>query len=434
MSVQNATPTWTNWFGNQRCCPRDVARVRTEDDAVELVRRAAGADEQVRAVGRSHSLTPLVNTDGIIVDLNLDASVEVDLAAGTATVPAGLSVLETARHLRAAGASLVNMGELQSATLVGAVSTGVHGTGLRLPCIAGSVLGMRLITAAGDVLEVTEGDGELMRAARISMGMLGLATEVTLAVMPAYSLREHSIFMSPGELVERWPELRDAHRHVSFFYLPDQSSVLRQAGIVPQITAALEAMDPEERSRGIDSQDVCLVSVRDIVEPGEGDGGAVQPGAGMPDGLSGRQGAMEDVLTYDFDTPYSEIEFALDEGDFAATFVELRHRLQGNPRSAHPVLVRLVAADDSLLSPFQHGPKAVFSITDDALAPYDGLLEEMESFFDPRGGLPHWGKQHTLDRARLDRLQPGAQPFREIRRHLDPHGVFLNPHLMALFE
>ena len=86
-----------------------------------------------------------------------------------------------------------------------------------------------------------------------------------------------------------------------------------------------------------------------------------------------------------------------------------------------------------MLSWFKGGPKAIFSLTEDPDAPYDRLLGPFEKFFDERGALPHWGKEHRLSPTRLERLNPDVEKFREIRRELDPEGIFLNRHLRPLF-
>ena len=45
----------------------------------------------------------------------------------------------------------------------------------------------------------------------------------------------------------------------------------------------------------------------------------------------------------------------------------------------------------------------------------------------------HWGKLHFLTPERLHALYPEADAFINVRRELDPNGVFLNAHLRELF-
>ena len=49
---------------------------------------------------------------------------------------------------------------------------------------------LRIVTAAGDVVEIGEDEPDLLHAAQVAVGMLGVITEVELEVAPAYRLRE----------------------------------------------------------------------------------------------------------------------------------------------------------------------------------------------------------------------------------------------------
>jgi FAD/FMN-containing dehydrogenase len=46
---------------------------------------------------------------------------------------------------------------------------------------------MRIVTAAGDVLELAE-DDERLPAAQVALGMLGVVTEVEIQAVPAHRL------------------------------------------------------------------------------------------------------------------------------------------------------------------------------------------------------------------------------------------------------
>lgn len=417
---------WVNWFGNQRCTPQHLLDAHSEHDVQAAIELAGTRGLRLRPAGSGHSLTPLVPTDDIVLRMRLVEPINVDLPSSTASVTPGWTVHEAARELWTRGAAFQNLGELRDATVVGAAATGVHGTGVELPCLAATVRGMRLVTADTSVLELRAGrDNELLRAARMSMGMLGVVTQLTIDVTAAYELQETSFFIDPDELAERWEEITRGHRHVSFFYLPHAEGCERHAAVVPQIQAALAPNEDGESLSLPEGVDTCLVTVRDMVEPGI---------AHVAQGPGHRRGAMDEILLYPFEAPYREIEFAVDHADGAATLLDLRREVRDKfPDYDHPMLVRMTAGDDGYLSWFGGGPKAIFSVTDDAGAPYERILRPFEAFFDARRGLPHWGKEHALDRARLDRLQPGANTFREIRRELDPRGLFLNPYLADLF-
>ena len=283
---QATWPKWVNWFGNQQFTPRSIEHVASEAAVQEAVLHAAKRGLPIRTFGGGHSLTPLVETEGVLLSISPLGDVTFDLSTKTAKVGGGHSVKSVADQLWQTGGALHNVGELDSATLIGATSTGVHGTGIGLPCLAANIRAARLVTANGSLLEITEADAELLRAVRISLGMLGVITEITVDALPKYDLRERSFFCQPDELAERWDEITGGNRHVSFFYLPDATAVEHYAGLVPQIAAALGA--GSDRKLAVPaSGEICLVTVRDIIDSGSGLQGH---------GVGQRSGRMDKIL------------------------------------------------------------------------------------------------------------------------------------------
>src|SRR4051794_41583108 len=56
--------TWRNWAGNQHAEPRSIEHPRDVEEVSLLVKRAAGENRRVKAVGAGHSFTPTAVTDG----------------------------------------------------------------------------------------------------------------------------------------------------------------------------------------------------------------------------------------------------------------------------------------------------------------------------------------------------------------------------------
>src|SRR4029079_7495417 len=87
------------------------------------------------------------------------------------------------------GLALENLGDIDSQTLAGAISTGTHGTGAKLRNISAQVEAIELVTADGSVRELTaDGTPALLRAARVGLGALGAISAVTLRCVPAFVL------------------------------------------------------------------------------------------------------------------------------------------------------------------------------------------------------------------------------------------------------
>lgn len=60
---------WTNWVGNQSCTPRRVEVPLDEEEVRRIVARATREGLTARVAGAGHSFTPVVCTDGVLLDL-----------------------------------------------------------------------------------------------------------------------------------------------------------------------------------------------------------------------------------------------------------------------------------------------------------------------------------------------------------------------------
>ena len=144
-----------------------------------------------------------------------------------ATALAGTRVHDFYEPLWAAGLALRNQGDIDTQHIAGAVATATHGSGTRYTSLSGVVRGLRLVTATGEQLDIGEDDPDLLHAAQVSVGMLGVVTRLELAVTDAYRLREQVGLRSWEDVMEHWDELVSRHRHFGFFWLPSERSGLR---------------------------------------------------------------------------------------------------------------------------------------------------------------------------------------------------------------
>lgn len=125
--------TWTNWVGNQTFAPRHTAAPVDEAEVVRLVRDAAARGATLRVAGAGHSFTPLVETDGVLLDLSaLAGIVTVDRENQSVTALAGTTIAMFGEPLWDLGLALHNQGDIDTQQIAGAVATGTHGSGIGL--------------------------------------------------------------------------------------------------------------------------------------------------------------------------------------------------------------------------------------------------------------------------------------------------------------
>ena len=402
--------TWTNWVGNQSFAPAATAAPRDEDEVAALVRQAAGRGQRVRVSGAGHSFTPVVQTDGLLLDLSaLRGVVGTDVAAKRATALPGTLIRDFYEPLWDVGLALRNQGDIDTQQIAGAVATGTHGSGTRYTSLSGVVRGVRLVTATGDVREIGEADLDLLHAAQVSVGMLGVVTQLELEVTDAYRLREHVSLRTWDDVMEHWDRLVDEHRHFGMFWLPTEES------------GALYNLD----GHGEPLADQCYVKVYDEVGPDVPD----------DDTVGRRVDRCYRIFPMVYDPNFHELEYfvALDRAPEALH--AMRELMQRSlPESVYPLEVRTVGADEAFLSPQFRTPTVVISVSGTPGTDYWAYLRSVDALLAGFDARVHWGKLHFMTPERLHELYPRADDFVALRRELDPQGMFLNDHLRPLFE
>ena len=415
---------WSNWSGSVTA-PAEVTRPQSEDELTALVRSA----HKVRATGAGHSFMPLCQSDELILGLDRLAG-EMRIAADrtTARIPAGWSIRKLTAALWDEGLSLANQGDVNPQSLAGAMATGTHGTGIDLGSLATMARGFRLIGADGEThwCDATS-EADLYQAQRLSLGMFGVATEIEVAVVPAYHLEERIEKRRWSEVRESYDELASRHRHIEFWLFPHADDV---------ILKTLTPCDPSDPPPSTtDMEETAFRRVLDIAAKLPFLTPFLQR-AMMRTRFDGhRRGPAHAIFPSDRTIRFEEMEYELPRSaglDALAEVVEWirKKRLP----VTFPFEYRTVAADDIWMSPMNAGPVAAISMHQYARMPWEAHFAEGESIFRAHGGRPHWAKRHTLTRDDVDDLYPMAERYRAVRRAADPQGKFLNAHLESLFS
>ena len=415
---------WSNWSGSV-AAPVAVTRPQSEDELAQLVRNAA----KVRATGAGHSFMPLCESDEMILGLEaLPGRIIISSDRSTARVPAGWSIKRLTAALWDEGLALANQGDVNPQSLAGAMATGTHGTGVELGSLATMARGFRLIGADGEARWCDAGtNADLYQAQRLSLGMFGIATEIEVAVVPAFHLAERIEKRRWEDVRESYDDLARQHRHIEFWFFPHADHV---------ILKTLDLCDPcDPPPRTTDMEETAFRRVLDVAARLPFLTPMLQRGM-MRTNMSGsRRGPAYAIFPSDRTIRFEEMEYEMPRaaGLDALTEVVAWIRKKRLPVT-FPFEYRTVAADDIWISPMNAGPVAAISMHQYAKMPWKALFADAEAIFRGAGGRPHWAKRHTLTRNDVDALYPMAEAFRKVRRAADPQGKFLNPHLEALFS
>jgi len=427
---------WSNWSGGVRCKPRKIAKPHDELDLAATVCKGAAP---VRVPGSGHSFTPVNATDGTLIDLsNFVGLKSVDAQKQTATLAAATPLWQAGPLLYAKGFGLKNMGDIDRQTLGGVVGTGTHGTGRTLKNFSAEVAGFRLLLASGEVLNCTATENtDVFNAGRTSLGALGVMTEITMNVRPAYKLVENNFVMPIDEMFRKFDSLVADNRHFEFFWFPYADVAVCKTlnetdAPAPEPRSAEEMHERGERStsdqrafgwinEGLPYAPFMLKSAHRLFS------------SLMPS--KGKVRWSHEIFPSPRTTRFNEMEYALpyDRGlDTLREIVEAGRKKRIN--TGFPIEYRTVAADDVWMSPFYGRESATIAVHQYHRVDTGKLFDACEAIFRRNEGRPHWGKRHTRTANELAALYPKFEDFRAVRRRLDPAGKFLNPHLRGMFE
>lgn len=393
----HSTDEFINWSGSLRFIPNARVWPATEAAVSAFIQDAAAHSRVIRVAGSGHSSAPLVQTPDMLLSLrDMHGLIDYDLQQSQATVGAGTLLHDLGVILHGVGLGMQNLGDVDTQTIAGVVCTGTHGSGRKLQNLSAALVGARLVTGTGEIVEwSSDQQPELVRAARVSLGLLGVFTTVRLQLQPAYRLRRREYCVGTDDCLAHLDELADAHRNCDFYWYPRRDEVKLRTLHPPEL-------DPPP-----------LPYARRIEET---------------------VGFSHEVITRERTLKFEELEYFIPAEAGPACFQELRRRVLDRHRQhvAWRVLYRYIARDDGYLSPAHHRDSVAISVHQNASLPYRAYFDDIEPILRAHGGRPHWAKRHSLHGAALAELYPRWSDFMQLRRRLDPHNVFLSEQLADL--
>ena len=411
---------WRNWSGSVRCEPR-VVRPSSADEIAEVVAEVADEEGTVRAAGSGHSFSPLVATDDTLVSLeNYRGVVSVDEEENRATARSGTVLADFTDEIDEHGLAMENLGDVDKQTVSGAVSTGTHGTG-KFGVIATQVSEVEMVTADGEIRSFSRGDEEF-GAAQVSLGALGVLTEMEFDLVPSYGLKFVRGKEDLDECLSNFHDYVKNNRNFEFFWFPNtRTAVTKRLNEAP----LEELRHSDGKFENAAWKAACEVS------------------RFLPSKYSSRLaasvieeenlvGPSHEVYPFPREVRFNETEYGVPAENFVETFREIVDVVEEHD-AVFPVEVRYVKGDEIPLSP-AHGRDTVFiAVHRYHKKPYRETFEACQEVFRDHGGRPHWGKMHFLSSDELRDTYPEWDAFQDVREELDPDGVFLNEHLRDVF-
>ncbi|VBA53271.1 L-gulono-1,4-lactone dehydrogenase [Mycobacterium attenuatum] len=422
---------WRNWAGEQLCAPSQIVRPTSEAELADVVVKATQRGERVRAVGTGHSFTDCACTDGVMVDMTgMQQVIDVDATAGLATVQGGARLHPLFAQLAEHGLGLENQGDIDKQSITGATATATHGTGARFTNVSAQVVSLRLVTASGDVLTLSDGDDYL--AARVSIGALGVISQVTLRVVPLFTLHRDDELRPLADTLDRLDEQVDGNDHFEFFVFPYADTAL---------TRTTRRSDEEPRPLPVwkrrinDHAENAALSL--ICRTGRQFPSAAPALNRLITNLMSPATVQDHgwkVYASARNVKFTEMEYAIPREHARAgvqRVIDLVRRR--NLPIMFPLEVRFGAPDDAFLSTAHDRDTCYIAVHQYTGMEFESYFRAVEEIMDEYAGRPHWGKRHYQSAGTLRDRYPAWDRFAAVRDRLDPNRVFLNDYTRRVF-
>lgn len=424
MDTVNKT-LWKNWSGLQQSRPTQFVKPTDVSELSQIIRQA----QKCRVVGAGHSFSPLVCTDDTLISLDsLTGLVRYDKQLNQSTLHAGTRLKNLGAVLDPINQALQNQGDIDEQSLAGAVSTGTHGTGVDLTCLSGFVEGFQLVTANGEILECNATENStIFEAGRVSLGSLGVLSQITMQNRPRYRLKEQIQLTPLKDILSHMDQWKTEHRHIEcMVFVYAQDAILKTLDPTDDQIKTLPAPWP--------SDDTLLTLFSEIAQKTPRLNPYVQKLLGAFIKPTTRVDWSSVVFPSVRETRFNEMEYQIPAERGLECLAEVVATLKKHKAPVFfPLEYRYVKGDDIWLSPFYQQDCASISVHQYHKQDCHEIFKIVEPIFWKYGGRPHWGKMHTLNASALKKLYPRWYDFLALRKELDPQQKWMNPYLESLF-
>jgi xylitol oxidase len=421
-------PAWgqtgrlANWAGNVEYSTALLDQPSSLDEVQRIVR----GHDRLKVLGTRHCFNRIADsTERLVALTRMNKVVALDANAKQVTVEAGITYGQLCPYLHEKGFALHNLASLPHISVAGACATATHGSGVTNGNLATAVIGLELVTADGSLVHLSQAnDRPKLHAAVVGLGALGIVTKVTLAIQPAFQMRQHVYEQLPmSQLSDHFHDIMSSAYSVSLFTdwqrpAVNEVWVKRLGGQAAPGEAGLERYGATRATRNL--HPIAALSAENCTEQ-----------MGVP-------GPWYERL------PHFRMGFTPSSGKElqAEYFVPLRHGVEavlavarmGKRIGPHLFIseVRTVAADELWLSPhFGRASVAIHFTWKPDWPSVSALLPAIEKELAPFEARPHWGKLFSMPRATLERRYEKLEAFRDVIAAYDPKGKFRNEFLSS---
>lgn len=423
-----------NWAGNVKFTHAKVEYPSTESEIQKMVYRAATEKKKIRVIGSGHSFTQLCATKYVLMSLdNYQGLVSVQRDKHIATVKGGTKLSILGEILHKEGLAMENMGDIDAQSIAGTISTGTHGTGTAFGTISTQVIAIKFINGKGEIISCSnQNNPELFKAIQVSLGALGIITEITIQCIPSYKLLIDNKKEKLADVLETLEHRKAIHRNFEYYWIPHTDTAWTKT------TNIIEEGEPE--------RDTFLNKMSELIVENYLFLGFCELAKVIPSfnktvaKITANSVPTMSKINYSHKVyattrivKFTEMEYNIPQESFKDAVKDMKKLISKNKYDVHfPIENRWVKKDDIMMSPAYGRDSAYIACHMYHKKDNTKYFRDLEEIFRSYGGRPHWGKQNTLNVNDVEKMYPMFPVFNKHRLEQDPNGVFMSPYLKNL--
>ena len=430
---QKNNGTWVSWNENVTHNYKSLFKITTEEELQKVIKNS----KKIRVFGSKQSSADIASGLETLVDITTyNKILSYNDSEYTITVQSGVILGDLLDAIEAKGWCIPCLPDINTITIGGALATGTHGTSGKLLCEY--MTDCSIVLADGSLKRINEKD-EMIDAVRVSLGVLGVMSEITFKCEPIYTLHVKEGPEDDSEWLPKIQERLKKHAFLRILWLPhtDKGYVITGDKINPDIEIAENLGPAYLKHRRTASRILYKYS---HIFPWTTAIANKLLYRGFFSSTKEHKGSLyQATVTKSRGSTIELAEWTIGLDKFPKVFEELKTEINkwSNKSFIHiPMDVRFVYKDKSWLS-YAYGEDTVTMgcvSRNAATADTYEAFKSIEKVFLKYGGKPHWGKRFTAKDAEISKIYSKWEDFKVLRKELDPTNKFLNPYLTELLN
>ena len=442
--------TWARTFHSH---PELYIQPQTSEELQKVITLARRCRRRVTVAGCAHSPSDLTCTSSWLVNLDhFQDILDINKDTNVVIMQAGIRLRDLGIKLKGRGLAMPNLGSIDHQSIAGAIGTATHGSSTRHGILSQSVLALKIMLANGRTVSCSAGQNvELFRAALVSLGALGIITEVAFEAVPAFNIEWAQSLHPLDEIISDWEkDLWTKKEFTRVWWMPYMKRCIRWRADKTDKPQHPPVANWWTGNIGFHTYQFLLYCAqwvprllplleRFVIDVQYG----FKDGAGSAAIQEGRTGLLMNCLFSQF---VNEWAIPLGKGPEAITrlssWLHGDEAASGIPFSSKgvyvhaPIEVRISDTSTTVPRPYldntmPDGPTLYLNAT--LYRPYHcdppcraRYYEAFEWLMKEMGGRPHWAKNFAhVTREDVYKMYPEMDDWMRVRNEVDPDGMFV---------